>query len=346
MGIMLLLPDWSFGQNVPSAFRERDSAFFSKPYPYILPILGNKVHEKGIKLPFPVGVMFNTLVGTQTLTLSDLALGFGSFSSPDGPEMIDLSEAVIFDEVSAQTSTFNLRVDTWLLPFLNVYGIVGRTSKADISVRLQEPFPLDVSTEVSGTYVGFGAMVAGALGPVFFSMDANRTYSFNPRLDDPAKVTISGLRSGPVFRFRNKPDMNITLWAGAMYSYFRGETNGRIPALELAPDAPGRIDELQGDLDNWYNGLLPIEQRLFENLYNRLGDGLTGLKDAVEDGYIEYSFDKSIDNPWNMLIGAQWQINYRWQFRAEAQFLGDRTAGLFSLNYRFGVRGKNFLAKE
>ncbi len=346
VGILLLSPGQATGQNVPSAFAKRDSAFFSKPYPYILPILGNKAHERGIKLPFPVGVMFNALTGTQALTLSDISLGFGRFSNPEGPEMIDLSEVVVFDDVEAQTSTFNLRVDTWLLPFLNVYGIVGQTSKADISVRLREPFPLDVSTEVSGTYLGFGTMVAGALGPVFFSLDANRTYNFNPRLDDPAKVTIAGFRTGPVFRFNNNPDMNITLWAGTMYSYFKGETNGRIPALELAPDAPGRIDELQDDLDNWYNGLSPIEQRLFENLYNRLGDGLSGLKDGVQDGYIQYSFEKSIDNPWNMLIGAQWQINYRWQFRAEAQFLGDRTAGLFSLNYRFGVRGKNFMSKQ
>jgi len=339
-----LLPGLAFGQNVPSAFTERDSVFFSKPYPYIMPILGNKAHERGIKLPYPVGVMFNTLVGTQSLSLSDMSLGFGRFSNSEGAQMIDLSEVVVFEDVEAQTSTFNLRVDTWLLPFLNVYGIVGQTKKADINVKLVQPFPLDVSTEVSGTYIGFGTMVAGALGPVFFSVDANRTYNFNPRLDDPAKVTIAGLRTGPIFKFKNNPDMNITIWSGAMYSYFNGETNGRIGALDLAPDAPARIDQLQNDLDNWYNGLPPVQQNLFENLYNRLGNGLAGLKDGVEDGYIEYSFNKSIDNPWNMLIGAQWQINYRWQFRAEAQFLGDRTAGLFSLNYRFGVRGKNFMS--
>lgn len=332
-------------QNVPTAFVERDSAFFSKPYPYIMPILGNKVHEAGIRLPFPVGVMFNTLVGTQTLALKDMALGFGRFSNPDHPQMIDIGDIVVFDEVSAQTSTYNLRVDTWLLPFLNVYGIVGQTRKADISVGLLQPFPLEVSTEVSGTYVGFGVMAAGALGPVFFSLDVNRSYNFNPRLDDPAKVTIGGLRTGPVFRFPKNPDMNITVWAGTMYSHLDGETTGIIPALELAPDAPDRVDELLADLDTWYNGLSPVEQGIFENLYNRLGNGLSGLKDGIEDGYIRYSFDKQIENPWNMLLGAQWQINYRWQLRAEAQFLGDRTAGLFSLNYRFGIRGKNFLAK-
>jgi hypothetical protein len=346
LSLLVLSPSSGFSQNVPSAFIERDSVFFSKPYPYIMPILGSKAHEKGIKLPFPVGVMFNALTGTQSLTLSDVSLGFGRFSNPEGPELIDLSEVVTFEKVEAQTNTFNLRVDTWLLPFLNVYGIVGQTSKADINVRLIEPIPLEVTTEVSGTYLGFGAMVAGALGPVFFSLDANRTFSFNPRLDDPAKVTIAGFRTGPIFRFPKNPDMNVTLWAGAMYTNFNGDTSGRIRALDLGPNAPEKIDELRGDLDNWYNNLSPIEQTIFENLYNRLDNGLSGLKEGVEDGYLEYAFNKSIDNPWNMVIGAQWQINYRWQIRAEAQFLGDRTAGLFSLNYRFGVRGKNFLSRQ
>jgi len=310
----------------------------------MLPILGNKAHERAIKLPFPVGVMFNALVGTQELSLSDISLGFGRFSNPEAPQLIDLSDVIVFDDIKAQTSTFNLRVDTWWLPFFNVYGIVGQTRKADINVNLVQPFPLDVSTEVSGTYIGFGGMLAGALGPLFISLDVNRTYNFNPRLEDPAKVTIGGFRTGPVFRFKNNSDMNITLWAGVMYSHFNGETTGSIPALELAPNAPERINELQGDLDNWYNGLTPLEQRLFEDIYNRLGNGLTELEAGIEDGYIAYSFNKSIDNPWNMLMGAQWQINYRWQLRTEAQFLGDRTAGLFSLNYRFGIKGKNWFS--
>jgi hypothetical protein len=340
---VLVLHDLT-AQNVPTALSEKDSLFFSQPYPYILPIMGSKAHKAKIRLPYPVGVMFNTLVGTQNLTLSDLELGFGRFSNPDRPNMIGLDEVVVFEDISAQTSTYNMRVDTWLLPFLNVYGIVGQTKKADINVKLLEPIPLNVVTEVSGTYLGYGVMGAGAVGPLFFSLDANQTWSFNERLDEPARVFISGLRVGPVFRFANNPDMNITLWTGAMYSSLNGETRGRIAVEDLAPDAPGAVDNLIVDLDNWYDDLGPVEQVVFENLYNNLRDGLTEISGALTDGYIEYGFTKTINNPWNMLVGAQWQINYRWQVRAEAQFLGDRTAGLFSLNYRFGIRGNNWLS--
>jgi len=344
IGILLFVFSISQAQQVPSINGLQDSSYFSNPYPYILPIMGSKAHQAKIRLPFPMGIMFNSLVGRQDLKLDQMKLGFGNYNNPAPSEMIDLNDVVRFEDISAQTSTFNLRIDAWVLPFLNIYGIVGQTKKADISVNLVEPFPLSVTTEVAGTYVGYGLMAAGGVGPFFISADLNRSHNYNPRLDEPAVVLIHGLRTGPVFRFKNRPQMNISLWAGYMFSSFNGETDGSINVVELAPDAPGRIDEMQGNLDNWYNELPPLQQALYENLYNRLGEGLTGLKDGVENGYIRYSFDKSIENPWNMLLGAQWQINYRWQIRAEAQFLGDRTAGLFSLNYRFGIRGKNWFS--
>ncbi|WP_439473707.1 hypothetical protein [Algoriphagus formosus] len=336
---------YSLGQQVQGPLSEKDSLFFSQPYPYILPIMGQKAHGAKVKLPFPMGIMINNLVGTQALSLSEMALGFGRFSDPGPPNMIDLSEVVRFEDINAQTSTHNLRLDAWILPFLNVYGIVGQTKKADINVNLVEPIPLDVSTQVSGTYVGYGLMTAGAIGRLFVSLDMNQSYNYNPRLDDPAKITIFGLRTGPVFRFPKKPEMNVTIWGGAMYSSFNGETSGNIPTLELAPNAPAKIDELKGNLDTWFDGLSPADKLKYALIYNRLGEGLDNLGESIEDSYIQYSFNKSIDNPWNMLIGAQWQINYRWQIRTEAQILGDRTAGLFSLNYRFGIKGKNWFSK-
>ena len=345
IGVFILSIGFIKAQNAPAAIHKKDSSFFSKPYPYILPIMGNKVHNAGIRLPYPIGIMFNSVVGAQSLALSDMQLGFGRFSDPSGPSMIDIGDIIKFEDIRAQTSTFNLRIDSWILPFIDIYGIVGQTKKADINVNLSEPFPLNVTTEVSGTYVGYGIMAAGAVGPLFASFDINRSHSYNPRLDEPANILISGLRTGPVFRFNNKPEMNISLWAGVSYSHFNGETNGTISTFELAPDAPAKIEDMQSDLNTWYNGLSPAEKIKYSLVYNKLNEGLTNLSEAITDGYIRYSFNKKISKPWNMLCGIQWQINYRWQLRSEAQFLGDRTAGLFSLNYRFGIKGKNWFSK-
>ncbi len=322
-----------------------DSLFFSKPYPYVLPIMGDKVHKAQIRLPLPFGVMFNTLVGVQHLSLSDMSVGFGNYTNNSGPDMIDIHNIVTFDDIKVQTSTYNLRIDAWVLPFLNVYGIVGQTKKADININLSEPFPLSFTTAILGTYVGYGSMLTTKVGPLFVSLDGNMTYSYNPRLDKPAKISLAGLRSGPVFNFKNKPEMNITLWIGAMYNHFKGETEGTIAAEELTPNASAKIIEMQDGLDNWYNGLKPVQQIKYAAAYKLLNQGLTNLAENVSNGYINYDFIKSIDNPMNMLIGGQWQINYKWQARGEVQFLGDRTAGLFSLNYRFGIRGKNWFSK-
>ncbi|GLB47707.1 hypothetical protein Y10_00750 [Neptunitalea sp. Y10] len=322
-----------------------DSIYFSEPYPYVLPIMGAKVHSVKIRPPLPFGVMVNALAGYQKLALDNMAVGFGNYTNAGSPTMIDISDFVVFDETKAQTSTYNVRLDAWVLPFLNVYGIVGKTKKADININLEKPFPLSVSTEVTGTYVGYGAMLAGAVGPVFVSLDGNQTYSYNPRLDKPAKISLAGLRTGPVFKFNSKPEMNVSFWVGAMYNHFNGDTEGSIGALDLAPDAPAHINEMQTSLDNWYNNLGTVDQIKYAIPYNLLEEGLTRLEDDVENGYINYAFTKAIEHPWNMVVGGQYQYNYHWQLRAEIQFLGDRTAGLFSLNYRFGIRGKNWFSK-
>ncbi len=45
---------------------------------------------------------------------------------------------------------------------------------------------------------------------------------------------------------------------------------------------------------------------------------------------------------WNGLIGAQFQINKRWQIRSEMGFIGNRKSYLLSVNYRFlGFKIKN-----
>ena len=140
--------------------------------------------------------------------------------------------------------------------------------------------------------------------------------------------------------------MNVVLWGGIMYSRLNGETKGRIGFKEVFPGAPGKIDEIQTDLDGWYNDLTLQDQLKYKIVYERVSQGLDDAKTGVETSSIQYEMQKSFDNPWNLIVGGQWQINYRWQFRTEAQLLGDRTAGLFSLNYRFGLKGRNLFSGE
>jgi hypothetical protein len=45
----------TLAQNVPARNAKKDSVYFSKPYPFILPIMGSKVHNLGFKTTFSYG---------------------------------------------------------------------------------------------------------------------------------------------------------------------------------------------------------------------------------------------------------------------------------------------------
>lgn len=50
---------------------------------------------------------------------------------------------------------------------------------------------------------------------------------------------------------------------------------------------------------------------------------------------ISYGMEKQTKELWNGIIGLQYQLNKKWQFRTEAGIIGDRKSILASINYRF-----------
>ena len=60
---------------------------------------------------------------------------------------------------------------------------------------------------------------------------------------------------------------------------------------------------------------------------------------SASDGeaVIRYGMDKQVKEMWNMVAGAQFQLNKNWMLRSEVGIVGDRKQFLVSLNYRFKV---------
>lgn len=347
----LLLIFWLFLPAMAAAQKTRqqieDSLFFSRSYPYVLPVLGEKAHKRGYRVQKPFGIMVNTVWVEQSLTVDDFQVGFGNLTQEaPRPELIDIYQIVKFDQVKTHTNAWNIRADVWLLPFLNVYGLYGRSETTDVDTKMVQPFPLKIHTDASGYFVGYGTVVAGKLGPLFLSANLNQNYNHGNNLRNTMKISIMGFRGGPVIKFPKRPEMMLTLWAGAMHTKFHGETLGTTYTAKLAPDAPAEVDRMSQELDQWYDGLNRLDQIKYKLVYEALGNGLDGLKDGVQNTYIDYSITKSMERPWNMLFGVQWEINDSWQIRAESHFLGSRWAGMFSANYRFGIRGHNWFSKK
>jgi len=63
--------------------------------------------------------------------------------------------------------------------------------------------------------------------------------------------------------------------------------------------------------------------------------GGNAIKIAVADQVLRYGMDKSPAGEWNMVVGAQYQLNKKWMLRTEGGIIGDRKSFLLSLNYRF-----------
>ena len=314
----------------------------STPYPFVFPMLGDKVRKKGILLPLPHGMMINYLQGIQQIAISDLSVGFNN------GQVYDLSELVQFEEVKGNLSTLNARFDTWVLPFLDVYGIAGY-GKGTLKVHLKEPFDFETTTDADGQYYGIGAMLTGALGPVFIANDYNYSWSFNDKLKHPANIFMTGLRCGPIFRIPKHEHMNISVWTGFMYSQLKSSTTGNIRFTEVFPDSETKLNDLESDLDDWYvqayaEAKLPAKKELINKIYTESKDAIHNIQQGVDSGSIQYQLQKKFENPFSMLAGIQWQISEKWQLRCEAQFFGDRQMFLTSLNYRFGIKGKTLFS--
>ncbi len=88
-----------------------------EPVTHKLPIWGQKVREMGFDLPLPFGAGANLVLMDQGMDIRNVKVGIGDpiFEIDD----FGLSDA------RAHDTAITARLDMWLLPFANIYGIFG-----------------------------------------------------------------------------------------------------------------------------------------------------------------------------------------------------------------------------
>lgn len=299
-------------------------------YDYIFPILGQGAYRKGFDIPYPAGLMANYMWMRQNLIFDNMKLGVKTDNVDIPLTDVDFIE---FGENINTSYAYNVRPDLWILPFLNVYGIFGG-GQSRTEVNLTAPIPLYSNVEQGLRTAGFGIMGAGGVGPVWFSIDANFTWSKPDLLDKPVQVNVLGIRMGHTFKFKNKPERNFAVWAGAMSMQMNSDTSGEIQLIDaLPPEAWERRDEIVNNYYDWYENVATPPQKIVADRV------LTPIVERIEaangDTIIRYGMDKQVQERWNGTIGGQFQLNKRWMFRSEAGFIGNRKSILFSVNYRF-----------
>ena len=328
-----------------------------EPYPYLLPIWGKKVIEKGFDIPYSAGVGVNYVTQESDIVIRNLLVGF------NGGEPIPLDDFINFPSAVAKSSVINFRPDIWVFPFLNVYGIAARLESsteivASLSLPNQDGFEdvaqFTTKAEFEGTTVGFGLTPTIGVGGGWFALDMNFTWSDIPELDDPVYTFVLGPRIGKTFHF-GKKDSNLAVWVGGFRVAINNNTAGSIPFSSLFPDdgtleerimtGMDKVVEKQMEVDDWFNSLTPPEQIVnrpkYEAITRVLGAAnnfLFRLEDArqnILDSTVQYSIEKKQKNLWNMVVGAQYQWSKNLMFRAEYGFLGSRTQFIGGIQYRF-----------
>jgi len=329
----LLFGTNSFSQYANTKVRSKHEAYTDSlkkiEYNYVFPIWGQKIYQKGFDIPYPAGAMLNYIWMKQSLIMENLQLGFTG-TGIDIP--LTPVEFIEFGQNTNTSQSFNVRPDLWVLPFLNVYGLFGYGSTHTV-VNVTAPIELQSVVDQNVKTSGFGFMVAGGVGPIFITSDVNWTWNKPDLLEEPVLVNVVGIRMGHSFVFKNKPQSNIAVWAGAQYIKMGAQTVGAIALKDaLPPEFWETKDQFVDEYWAWYDQQAPPAQEAADKILTPI---IENIDSKNGEGIVEYAMNKKTKEPWNGLIGLQYQHNKRWQFRTEAGLIGDRKSGLFSVNYRF-----------
>jgi hypothetical protein len=330
-------------------------------YPYALPIWGDKATARGFKLPYSAGLSLQYFGQRSDLVIDNLMVGFNNNA------MYELDGLVRFDKAKSRSDGISFRPDIWLFPFLNVYGILGRSAAStDVGYGLwlpdstgaeREVLHLETKVDFDANTFGLGLTPTIGVGGGWLALDMNYTWTDVPQLDDPATAFVFDPRMGKSFQLRN-PDENINFWVGGFRLKINTGTTGSIPLTDAIPidELQSNVDEgleqvaqLNAEVESWWNSLSPPEQANPANKARyeaskaalaRAGAFLDSANTALtnaESASVQYSIDKRPEDMWNFIAGGQYQLNRSWMFRLEVGFLSSRTHVITGVQYRFGL---------
>jgi opacity protein-like surface antigen len=346
---ILLLSVSGYGQYTTKKVRSVHQVYTDSlkqiEYNYVFPFLGQGAYRQGFDIPYPIGFMANYFWSDQGILIDNFQLGYQSAYNPDRsfplqPFVDENGTPIIkFGDSRNQAWSLNVRPDIWIFPFLNVYGIFGvggSITEVNIeSVFGNEDLSFSSSVDQKINTAGVGVMAAGGVGPVWISGDFNVTWNKPELLDKATLAIVMGLRLGKTFTFKKKPYSNIAVWIGTMRVDIQSETIGAIKLQDaVSQEFWDKKDQFVADYNAWYDANyndLSLKDKIKADL---LMNVVEGIDQRDGESIIQYGMDKQVTEKWNMLLGAQYQINKRWQIRFEAGLIGDRKSFLSSVNYR------------
>ena len=192
-------------------------------YPYRFPLLAQKAIDAGEELPLPFGVSL-AYYGVQR----DIEVKSVSASLNNNP-LQSVDQYVSFD-VRTEVQSATVRLDAWILPFLNVFGVFGGIDnesdiRADVTLGGTN-YNIRADGSFSGMTAGYGAVLAGGYADFFMTVDGTQVYS---ELGDAFNTRFSGQIYNARAGWKGKIDgHNTRIWLGATYWDTEREMTGSI----------------------------------------------------------------------------------------------------------------------
>jgi hypothetical protein len=184
---------------------------------------GSLVYAQEQEPLFPLG---KSWVGGQELPLA-LGIGGTFYWQEQDYELVDFSidplpippAALVGVEITNSTKEGNLQVDLWLLPFLNVFGIVGAVNATTVVANI--PVIGNLEVDYDGVSYGGGFTLAGGTQRFFTSLT---THFMLANLNEQG----SSVRAWLVTPKAGIHGERGAIWGGALYQNVEEEHQGSI----------------------------------------------------------------------------------------------------------------------
>ena len=211
----------------------------------------------GHELPLPLGISANVFFMELVMEAQSFAVEIPPVPLPTGPLQLPPGLPAESAKLESRVTTTTAKIDAWLLPFLNVYGVAGyvdgETTASGFSVgglppELASLLPNSFSIAYSGSTYGVGGTLAAGYNQFFASLDANYTESDLDIGDSTIEAFVISPRVGIT---GDLGGLNGALYVGAMYQDVDEQQNGTVKFPIMGTSVPVGYDVISEAKEEW-----------------------------------------------------------------------------------------------
>jgi len=239
-----------------------------------LPFFKNSFDKGGTVSPLPFGVGVVGMIFQQAYTSSNLIIKGKTSEEMGSLDIYARADSVQQNTVAGESSIL-ISPGLWVLPFMNVYGIIGYSSgqiNPDLQIHgitvenpfnpgedllsLDTAFVLNDKIKYQGATYGFGTSLSMSYKKMFFMVDYQYTITKPSDLDGNLYKHFLSPKVGLFIDTKNQ-NTKLVAWVGALYLSNNHSFKGEITVSEIAPELVsffGEKAEYSGDIvakSNW-----------------------------------------------------------------------------------------------